>query len=148
MKFRFSLEKLLEHLERQEKEAERSYLLARNHVDDANAELTELHAAVDRARRRASDLRNSGGECAASLQETDFFIAGQEVRIARQKVKIRELVSVMEEKHASLVEAAREKKKVARLREKMQERHKDLLKRKEAKDLDEIVTVRFGRSVE
>ncbi len=145
MKFKFPFEKLLEHRQRTEDEAQRVFLIARNNLESAQAELKAMYDSITQTRNLASGLRGQGGNCVAHLQGTDFFIAGQEVRIAHQRQKIRELVSIAEQKHAILVEASQETKKVKKLRERMLERHQVRVKRREAKEQDDMVTMRFGR---
>ena len=145
MKFRFPYEKLQEHRKREEDMAQRDFLAARQMYDQAVHELEEMYLAIDQARQRAGDLHTKGGSCAEDLKQIDQFITGQVVRIQRQKDRIRELASVMEEKQAILVIAAQEFKKVEKLRERMFERFKEALKKKEAKELDDMVTMRFVR---
>jgi flagellar FliJ protein len=145
MKFHFPFEKLLEHRQRQEDEAQRIYLIAQNQLEAAQAELRAMYESITRTRQQAGFMRSAGGSVVGQLVQTDEFISGQEVRITRQKERIRELASVAEEKHAILVEASQEVKKVTKLREKMFERFKDRLKKLEAKELDDIVTMGFGR---
>ena len=145
MKFRFSLEQLLEVRLREKDLAQRDFLLARRAQNDAEGVLESYFQSIRDARQRAGHLRSAGGACAEHLQNTDVFIAGQEVRISHQKEKIRELASVVEQKHAILVEAAREQKKVEKLRERRLERFRKEQKRLELKEVDDLVTMRFER---
>lgn len=145
MKFRFPLEQLLDVRLREKDLAQRDFLFANKDLAEAEALLQSYYDTIAQARQTAGMLRVSGGLCAENLQQTDLFIAGQEVRISRQKEKIRELASIAEQKHAILIEAAKEHKKVEKLRERRMDRFRREQKRRELKEVDDLVTMRFER---
>ena len=145
MKFKFPLEQLLKVRARDRDQAQREYIKAHDDVEFAKRDLEEMHRSIGGARERASRLMIEGGDITGFLNQTDFYIAGQEVRIKLQKERIRELASVEEQKHAILVEAAREHKKVEKLKERSFRRFREEKRDRELRAMDDLTTMRFKR---
>lgn len=145
MKFSFSYQKLLDHRKTVEEVARKEYMVARAAVDAAEDELRGMYNDIAESRRRAGRLEVQGGAQGPSLSLISEFIDGQKVRIERQRLKIRELLAVAEQKQDILVEAAREHKTLQKLKERRLKEFKRLVKKKELKEIDEIVTTRFKR---
>lgn len=143
MKFEFAFEKLLEHKKRLEDEARRVYNEAQSKVDSATREIKEMYESIDRSRSRAGELSEAGGAQAPQLGMIDAFIAGQGLRITRQREVIRALASEAERLLETVVAAAQERKTLETLREKRLEAFKKARKKKEVKEIDELVVTRF-----
>ncbi len=145
MKYKFAFEKLLVHRKITEDRARKEFLLAQAKVDGAEGELKKMYDDVTNAHDRVGRLQQTSGQNAASLMVADEFIVGQKIRIQHQREKIRQLLAVAEEKRAILIEAAREKKTLEKLKEKRFEEFKRTQKKREMREIDEIVTMRFKR---
>lgn len=143
MKFKFSYEKLLSHKQTLEEIAQKNLAEAQSRLDDAKAELEGLFKAVDDARARAFETERQGGMSQNSGALADEFANGQKIRIAKQREVIRERNMDVEQRQEELILAARERKTLEKLREKKLEEFKTELKRKEQKDVDDMITMRF-----
>ncbi len=145
MKFTFPYDKLLDHRKALEEVARREYAAARARVDEAEAELRSMYDGIARSRERAGRLEREGGAQGPALSLIGEFIDGQRIRIERQRRKIRELLMDAEEKQGALIEAAKEHKTLEKLKERRLKEFKRAVKKKELKEIDEIVTTRFKR---
>lgn len=144
MKFRFRLQKVLEHRKRLEDEAKRKYFEAVGRTQEAKAKLESMYRAIDKSRVRAHQIQTQGGGHSAilALQDTDVFIRGQNVRIENQRRVIRELKQVEEMEQEKLIEAAKERQALEKLREKKLQEFRDSLDRKEAMEVDDLNIIR------
>ncbi len=145
MKFDFPYEKLLHHRKTLEEIARKEYMIAKGKVIDAEGDLRKMYDDVTASRQRASDLALKGGAQGASLVQVHDFIEGQKVRILRQREKIQQLMLEAEEKKEALVEAAKETKTLEKLKERRYKEFKLAAKKKELKEVDEMITTRFKR---
>ena len=142
MKYEFSLEVVLEHRRRSENEARRVFLLAQAKVDEAVDQLNEFYDQVDRTRNDSLSLQKQGGTTAPSLVANENFVTGQKFRIEAQRVKIRDLKMEAERLQDVLLEAAKEVKTLEKLKERQIEEFKKKRRKHEAREMDEIVTLR------
>ncbi len=145
MKYKFEFEKLLTFRKMTEDRSRKDFLLARAAVDEAESSLKKMYDDVTTTHQRIGKLQQTSGRNAPALTMADEFIVGQKVRIQRQREKIRELLAVAEEKRAILVEASREKKTIEKLKEKRSEEFRRVQKKREMREIDDLVTMRFKR---
>ncbi len=145
MKYKFSLEVLLDHRKNLENEARRQFMEAQSQVDDAIKELNGFYDQVDRTRAENGVIEKSGGRNSPKLMSNDEFIAGQKIRIEAQRKKIRELKMVADELMEAMIEAAKEAKTLLKLKERRTEEHKLAGRKRELKETDEIVILRHKR---
>ncbi len=145
MKYKFSLEVLLDHRKKLENEARRNFMLAQSRVDDAITELNGFYDQVDRTRTENGDIEKSGGRASPKLMANDDFIAGQKFRIEAQRLKIRELKVIADELMEIMIEAAKEAKTLEKLKERRTDEHKIAERKHELKETDEIVVLRHKR---
>lgn len=145
MKFSFPYEKILDHRKTVEEIARKEFMAARALVVAAEEKLRSLYDEIAASRARAGRLERAGGAQGPSLILIAEFIDGQKIRIERQRQKIRELQRDAEQKQEALIEAAKEYKTLEKLKEKRSKEFKRALKKKELKEIDEIVTTRFKR---
>lgn len=143
MKFKFSFETLLTQRHQAEEAARRDWSEAQAKVDAAKQELNEFYDQLDAARDRAGSLEKTGGQQAGALVSISEFIYGQNVRIERLRLSMRELVADAEIKRETMVEAAKEKKTLQKLKEKQIEAFKLKMKKRELKEVDELIVTRF-----
>lgn len=143
MKFRYAFEKILQHKRTVEDMARKEYAEAQAKVDAAENELKGLYNVIDQSRSMGGKMQTEGGAHGPALAQIDEFIRGQNIRIERQKQKIRELRGYAEEKQEILLAAAKERKTYEKLREKKLEEFKDYRKKRELKEVDDMVVTRF-----
>lgn len=143
MKFRFSLQKVLDHKRTLEDVARREWLEAKAAVDQAREQLRKMYEQIDASRMRAAEIEKEGGPRGNELTQIHEFIVGQRVRIERHRAAMRPLLEEEERKHVKLVEAAQERKIFEKLKERKYEEFRQKQKKKELKIMDEIVVTRF-----
>ena len=146
MKFEFSFEKLLEHKKTLEDIARRNWAEKQGELDKGLKKLEDMFGQIDESRQRALTLGTNGGATGPALVQIDEFINGQKIRIERHRASLRELMAEVERLHELLVEAAKERKTLEKLKERRLEEFKKLQKKREAKEIDELVTTRFGKN--
>lgn len=144
MKFKFRLETLLHFRQRELEEATIRYREAQGHVDDALGAIDTMYAATDSARGLISNQLQSGSGL-AEVAVADSHIEHLKIRIAAKRAEVRELMVVAEEMHDQMAEAARSVKVLETLKEKQLQEFKTTQKKKEAKELDDLTSMRFGR---
>ncbi len=147
MRFRFPLEVLLKQRSREEEMSRKNYLSAQSKVDDSLVKIEDMWGEIRLSREKMAKVQHSGGNKFELLASLDEFMNGNKIRIEREKVNLRKLIMVADEKHELLVEAAKEHKILIRLKEKKFEKFKKERKKKELKENDDIVTMRHKRSV-
>ncbi len=148
MKFRFRLQKVLEHRKRLEDEAKRKYFEAVARTQEAKDKLEAMYKAIDVSRNRAhqmlSGTQSSGGghELILSLQDTDLFIRGQNIRIEQQRLVVRECKQAEEIEQDQLIQAAKDRQALEKLREKKLQEFREGIERKEAAEVDDLNILR------
>ena len=143
MKFKFSYEKLLAHKQTLEQIAQKNLAEAQRRLDQAKSELQGLYQAIDDVRNRSFEMERQGGLSQNTGVATDEFVNGQKIRIAKQKDVVREKMMDVEQRQEELILAARERKTLEKLKEKKIEEFKTEVKRKEQKEVDDMITMRF-----
>lgn len=141
MKFRFPYEKLLEHRKRLQEEASKVLAVAERALADEKDKLNKLYDGSS----QALQFRFEGERSRAHpdlLKSVDTFTKGQVIRIEAQRKVVRQHQQTVEEKRETLREAAVSFKIIERLREKKKEGFDEEFKKREAKELDEIVLMR------
>lgn len=148
MKFKFRLQKVLEHRSRLEDEAKRNYFEAQEKTREALRKLESLYAAIDDVRTRAGRLQSEGGgsQVVFSLQDTDLFIRGQKLRIEAQRKVVREFKQKEEEEQEVLIARARDRKALEKLKERQVQEHRTEVERQEAAEADDLNVLRYKRA--
>ena len=146
MKFEFSFETLLDHRRQIEDAARREWNEAQEKVDEAQRTLDEYYSQLDQARARVGTIEKSGGPQAGALVSIAEFISGQNIRIERHRLSMRELVMDAEIKREAMIEAAKETKTLQKLKEKKLEEFKQKKKKRELKEVDDLIVTRFKPS--
>jgi flagellar FliJ protein len=148
MKFKFRLQKVLEHRRRLEDEAKRTYFEAQAKTREALDKLESLYVAIDDVRARASHLQSAGGgaQTIFSLQDTDLFIRGQKLRIEAQRKVVRELKQIEEQEQEVLIARAMDRKALEKLKEKRLQEFRTEIDLKEAAEADDMNVIRYKRA--
>jgi flagellar FliJ protein len=146
MKFKFSFEVLLEHRRKLEDVARREWGMAQEKVDLAKKELDEYYSQVDLARERVGTLSKTEGNHAGAFVSISEFITGQAIRIERHRLAMRELIEEAEIRRDALLEAAKETKTLIKLKEKRLVEFKLKAKKRELKEVDDLIVTRFKAS--
>jgi flagellar FliJ protein len=149
MKFKFRLQKLLEYREQIKKEAEQDYQSALSDVNLAEHELERLFETVHNSYQYIGNSINqkvSAGRSSIGLVNyTEDYIRGQKYQIELQKQRINELKSIAEKKREVMVELATDFHVLEKLKDKSYEEYKVQLKKLEAKEIDDLVTMGFRK---
>jgi flagellar FliJ protein len=144
MKFEFTYQKLLEHRKRLEELAAKAYSDAQYQVDLSRDKLNELYKQVEETRKNILQFEQEGGRSSSVMIQGQEFIVGQKIRIQKQQKELQELLHAAENKQEDLQVAARERKTLEKLKDRQLQEFKVRLKKKEMKEVDDLVTMRFG----
>ena len=141
-KFKFRLDRLLRQRKAELDMAQKVYYEAQVKVQEQLALIQSQYKDLDSARERIEQLEKQGGNFILQVETLHSFITGQKIRIENSRAKARELMLVAEEKHEALIEKMQAHKMIERLKEKKKEEHKIEMRKKLAKQLDDITLMR------
>lgn len=144
-KFSFKLEKVLQHRKTLEDVAQRDFEEASFALRKLEDQKLEFEHSIQTARAEASRLLSLGGNPGPGLTQIDFFIKGQEIRIQRQKDKIKEQETLVENLREILRQRAIEYKIMEELREKKKKEFKEDESKREQKEVDDLNSMRYQR---
>ncbi len=146
MKFKFSLEAVLKNAIQQEGEAKRSFFQARNKLDQCLGQIQthfdQIRMARDKIAREEQGRERGAVDRITQLQS---YIFGLEIKIKQERLKARDLMMDVEAKQETLVEASKERKTLDVLKERKYQEYRQTLKKREGRELDDIVVMRSGR---
>jgi flagellar FliJ protein len=143
MKFKFPLQKVLEHRKIRESLVQKDFQDAMGALNEETSRLEQMLEKVREAHAHAGAFSAQGGAQGPALTQIHEFLKGQEVRIQRQKQKIQELEKLVEAKREILRQAAQEYKIMEKMREKKFEDYKLERNAQDQKDMDEQSILRF-----
>lgn len=147
MKFRFRLETLLKHRGALKDEAQRVWMEAQNEVNDCLEKIQDMYKQVDQSRQTIASSEKAGVvNQTAVFVSTNEFLKGQKVRIERKRQEARELMTVAEQRREEMVAAIQEYEVLKKLKERKKQEFLKTKKAREAKEMDDLVTMRFTRS--
>jgi flagellar FliJ protein len=142
MKFKFSLEKVLQHRKILENLAQRDFQEAQAVLTHNEEILNSLKNQMTQSFEESFKTQHGSGQTSEQLKTIHDFMLGQKVRIQRQEAKIQEIRKLVEEKREILREKATDYKIIERLREKKKAEWLEEMKKKEQKELDDISVLR------
>jgi flagellar FliJ protein len=145
MKFRFPLQKVMQHRKTVEELAQRDFEEANAILIQENQKLEEMQNQILQARERAFQSQTEGGRAGPVLSQVHDFMGGQDIRIERQKEKIKECQSLVENLREILRQKAIEYKMIESLKERKLEKFKVEARKKEQKQMDDTSLMRFRR---
>ena len=147
MKFRFRLESLLNHRGSLKDEAQRVWMEAQNRVNECLEEIQTMYNQVDESRQTIASSEKAGvSNQSAVFVSNNEFLSGQKIRIERKRQEARELMSIAEQKREEMVAAIQDHEVLKKLKEKKKQEFLKKKKTREAKEMDDLVTMRFTRS--
>ena len=146
MGFKFRLQALLKQRKTLEEVAKREYMQAQALVNESNRKINSYWSDIDMARKNVFEAQQKVGASSNYWADFDQYIKGLKVKIENEKVILRQRLVVSEEKKEGLIQASREHKVMIKLREKMEREYLLMRKKKEQKDLDDMVTMRYKRN--
>lgn len=143
MKFKFPLQKVMEHRKIHENLMMKDFQDAVAAFDEQNRFLENMLAQKTQAHERAGELSQRGGSQGPALGQIHDFLKGQEIRIQQQKKKVQELDKLVEVKREILRQAAQDYKIIEKMRENKFEEYRQERLIQDQKDMDEQSILRF-----
>ncbi|KYG68493.1 flagellar export protein FliJ [Bdellovibrio bacteriovorus] len=143
MKFKFPLQKVLEHRKIKENLAQKDFQGAMLLLNKENELLEQMNEQVTGAHAQAGALAHQGGAQGPALSQIHEFLKGQQIRIQRQKQKVQEIEKLVEAKREILRQAAQEYKIMEKMRENKFEEYRLGRLAQDQKDMDEQSILRF-----
>ena len=96
MKFKFKLDKVLNHRKNLEDVAQRDFQEAQANLNFEIQKLSQMQEAVRMARLGAFKFQSDGGKSSSHLNQVHDYMVGQDLRMERQKEKIKENENLVE----------------------------------------------------
>lgn len=143
MKFKFPLQKVLEHRKIKENLAQKDFQEVVTLLNEEQARLEAMTGQVQNAHQQAGSLSQMGGAQGPALSQIHEFLKGQEVRIQRQRQKVQEIEKLVESKREILRQAALEYKIMEKMRENKFEEYRAERLSNDQKEMDEQSILRF-----
>lgn len=143
MKFKFSMQKVLEHRKIQESLAQKDFQEAAHAYEVESVRLHKMNEQVTQAHAMAGSRVTQGGSPGATLTQIDEFLRGQKIIIRKQEQIVEEAAKLVEAKREILRQAALDYKIMERMREKKFEEYKKERLAIEQKENDEQSILRF-----
>lgn len=147
MKFKFGLQKVLDHRKIKEDIAKKEYQEVIFQFQNEQTKLNDMHQQIIDARNEASRKINEGGTQGLYVLQIYEFIKGQDLRIERQTTKVKELEKLVELKQEILRRSAMDVKIIEKLKEKKKNEYLFEMNMREQKEVDELNVLRFDREV-
>lgn len=145
MKFKFSLEKVLNHRHLQVDLARRDFVIAQNNLSAAESIRDDMIQQKLKNIVYRSELIQSKISWQDQVQQINSYLLGQDVRIAQQNESLKKLEKEVESYREILLKAQTEAKMIEKLKEKKKVEFIKAYNDAENKELDEISTLRFAR---
>lgn len=143
MKFKFPLQKVLEHRKIKENLAQKDFQEVVTLLNEEQGRLDAMLGQVQNAHQQAGSLSQAGGAQGPALSQIHEFLKGQEVRIQRQRQKVQEIEKLVESKREILRQAALEYKIMEKMRENKFEEYRAERLSNDQKEMDEQSILRF-----
>ena len=143
MKFKFPLQKVLEHRKLRENLVQKDFQEAQALYLEQVAKLEKLNQEVSEAYARSGELTKQGGAQGPGLMAIHEFLKGQRRRIHLQEQKIQEFEKLVEAKREILRQAVQEYKIMEKMRENKFEAYRLERNALEQKENDEQSILRF-----
>ena len=143
MKFKFPLQKVMDHRKVKESLAQKDFQDAVNILNEQQAILDKMNRDVQEAHARAGTLAQMGGAQGPALSQINDFLNGQKLRIAHQVQKVQQVEKLVEAKRELLRQAALDYKIMEKMRENKFEEYKAERIAQDQKEMDEQSILRF-----
>ncbi len=146
MKFKFGLEKVLNHRKILEDLAQRDYQEVLSVLNQKKKELEKMVLRILDARVEIHQLEvQSGFDMIERVKQIQEFIKLQDIRIERQHLSVQESEKLVEARQEILRQKAMDKKILERLKVKKKTDHQTEERRLAQKETDEMVSMRFKK---
>lgn len=143
MKFKFPLQKVLEHRKLRENLVQKDFQDAQALLQEQVNKLEKMNQQVTEAYERSGNLAKQGGAQGPALMEIHEFLKGQRQRIQFQEQKVQEFEKLVEAKREILRQAAMDYKIMEKMRENKFEAYRQERIATEQKENDEQSILRF-----
>ena len=143
MKFKFPLQKVLQHRKILEDLAQRDFQEALSELNLQIQKLRDMGDQVHVAHHEAFTKQNAGGRTGSDLIQIHDFLRGQDIRMERQRAKIQESEKLVENLRDILRQKAIDYKMIESLKNRKKEEFRKDKNKKEQKEADENTTMRF-----
>lgn len=143
MKFKFPLQKVLEHRKLRENLVQKDFQDAQALLQEQLNKLEKMNREVTEAYERSGSLTKQGGAQGPALMEIHEFLKGQRQRIHFQEQKVQEFEKLVEAKREILRQAAMDYKIMEKMRENKFEAYRQERIATEQKENDEQSILRF-----
>lgn len=148
MKFKFPLQKVMEHRKVKEDLAQKDFQEAVAYFTEQQNKLQKLEQDQHDAQVRAGALASQGGQQGPALSQIHEFLQGQKVRVANQKVQVGEAEKLVEARREILKQAVQDHKIIEKMRENKFEEYRAKRLSDDQKEMDEQSILRFKRGVD
>lgn len=143
MKFKFPLQKVLDHRKNKEDLAQKDFQEALNDLHILQEKLLEMEGTAHEAHIRSGTLQSQGGMQGPALCQINEFQKNQKILIQMQKTKVLNQEKAVELKRELLRQAAVETKTISKFKEKKFEEYRSGREAEEQKEMDEQSILRF-----
>jgi flagellar FliJ protein len=147
VKFKFPLQKVLEHRKIKEDLVQKDFQDVLNDLNKMIQRLDEMEALMKQAHVQAYEMQMEGGTQGAALSQINDFLRNHKVLVGDQKQRIIQQEQLVEQKRELLREAAVETKIISKFKEKKFEEFRKQVEDEDQKEMDEQSILRF-KSVE
>lgn len=144
-KFKFTLEKVLVQRQIVADQAERDFAEAQGQLREEEAELNRLIEAKEQATIERRNLIDTTQDWMSSVNQINQFLLGQDVRVKKQHLRIKDAENLVESRREILRQAVSEVKIIERLEEKQKKAYMAEVAKAEQAELDELAVLRFSR---
>ena len=145
MKFKFPLQKVLNHRQIQLDLAQKDYLDAVNFLTEEQKILSELTDEREKAVQSRGLVVNQTSDWKLRVNQINEYLVLQDIRIKQQNERLNKIEKVVEARREVLKQALSEVKIMERLKENKRQDFIQEVQKTETKELDEISTIRFVR---
>ncbi len=146
MKFKFPMQKVLDHRVVKMDLARKDYLEAQAFLAAEQKILDDMIEVKRRSLAQRSSLAGTTTGWQETVNQINSFLTGQDLRIANQNERLLKIEKVVESRREILKDALTEVKIMERLKEKKKADFLQEVRQKEAIELDEISSARFVRT--
>jgi len=145
MKFKFPLQKVLNHRQIQLDLAQKDYLEVLNFYNEEQVILENLKTEREHATIQRGLVVNQTSDWQQKIIQINEYLVLQDVRIKQQNERLTKIEKVVEARREVLKQALSEVKIMERLKENKKQDFIQEVQKTENKELDEISTIRFVR---
>lgn len=145
-KFKFTLEKVLVQRNIIKDTAERSFAEAQQLLNAENDALNALTEAREQSVTQRRTLIDTTQDWMTAVDQINQFINGQDLRIKKQHLRIKDAENLVESRREILRQAVSEVKIIERLEEKQKKAYLAEVAKADQAELDELTVLRFSRN--